>query len=109
MAHDDVAGEAHKSKQRIRASAHATDERPAIDRLYSAYRDLLAHGWQDAMYAPKDGTEIEIIEMGSTGIHKVAWASFDHKPLDSCSCFFGDAEGYPSHPVLFRKLKVATI
>jgi hypothetical protein len=79
-----------------------SDDQSGIARLYSAYRDLLAAGWREAMYAPKDGTEIEIIEMGSTGIHKVAWCSFGHKPLDSCGCFFGGAEGYPSHPVLYR-------
>lgn len=77
----------------------------AIDDLYAAYRALQGEGWQDAIYAPKDGTEIEIIECGSTGIHKVSWQSFDHQPLDSCGCFFGGAEGYPSRPILWRPIE----
>lgn len=76
----------------------------SITDFYKAYVALKDEGWQDAIYAPKDGTEIEIIEVGSTGIHKVAWSSFDHQPLDTCGCFFGGAEGYPSHPVLWRRV-----
>src|ERR1035438_5431392 len=32
----------------------------AIAALYSAYSDLLAQGWRNPLYAPKDGTMIEI-------------------------------------------------
>lgn len=77
----------------------------AIDDLYAAYTALRKDGWRDVIYAPKDGTEIEIIELGSTGIHKVSWQSFDHQPLDSCGRFFGSAEDFPSHPVLWRPIE----
>lgn len=86
---DDVARAEYHRKQRQRAADNAVDSRPAIERLYSAYRDLISQGWLEALYAPKDGTEIEVIELGSTGIHKVTWSSFGHKPLDSCGSFFG--------------------
>lgn len=107
MALDDVAGETHKAKQRSAAASRATDNRPAIDRLYSAYRDLLSQGWREALYAPKDGTEIEIIELGSTGVFKAVWCSFGHEPMDTCGSFFGQDGGdtYPCRVAVWRAVK----
>lgn len=107
MSADDVAGETYKRKQRARAADRATDDRPAIERLYSAYRDLLAQGWTDQFSIPKDGSEIEIIEMGSTGIFKACWHSFGHADCPDYGCFFAADGGqhYPSKPVLWRRIK----
>lgn len=101
---EDHAGRQHERKRANKLASLATDERPAITRLYSAWSDLKAEGWREIMYAPKDGTEIEIIECGSTGIHKAVWLSFEHKPFDSCGAFFADGN-WPSSPVLFRNIK----
>lgn len=107
MAHDDVAGETYKRKQRSIAADRATDNRPPLDRLYSAYRDLLAAGWRDGMYAPKDGTLIEIISLGSTGTFKASWVSYGHEPGDTCGCFFAQDGGdlYPSVVAVWRPIK----
>lgn len=103
MASDDVAGENYKAKKRAKAAAIAVDDRPPIERLYSAWSDLKAQGWTEINYAPKDA-EIEIIEPGSTGIFRARWHSFGHKPLDSCGCWFAEDGGdlWPSRPILWR-------
>lgn len=67
-----------------------------IDALFDAWRNLQDRfGWRNMMYAPKDRT-IEIIELGSTGIHRVRWAEF--------TFFTEDDEGWPTHPVLWREV-----
>lgn len=76
----------------------------AIDLMFEAWTRLKSCGWQDMMYAPHDGTDIEVIEMGSTGIHTAAWISFKHEPLDMCGAFFVDGN-WPSHPLLWRPVK----
>jgi hypothetical protein len=80
---------------------------PAINDLYAAYRALLADGWRAALYAPKDGTKIEIITLGSLGQFKASWHSFDHQPLDGCGSFFAEDGGqlYPSDIAVWRPLK----
>lgn len=95
-------------KRARRAAAATVDKRPAIERLASVYMGLRNEGWREIMYAPKDGTEIEVIECGSTGIHRARWHSFkcDHS-LRNCGCFFIAEAGdlWPSHPILFREIK----
>ena len=78
------------------------DDKAALHQMFEGYQRLKELGWKDAIYAPKDGTEIDVIEAGSTVIHKVAWRSFGHAPLDSCGCFFSAEEGWRSRPILFR-------
>lgn len=80
---------------------------PAIDRLFSVWAELRNEGWQDMAYAPKD-EEIEVIELGSTGIHKAVWFSFGHKDdkLDQCGSWFIDGD-FPSDPVLWRRKRDA--
>lgn len=75
-----------------------------LERLHAAWADLRKEGWQDILYAPKDGTEVEIIEVGSCGIHKAVWFSYGHDPLNTCGSFFVDGE-WPSNPILFRLIK----
>jgi hypothetical protein len=78
----------------------------SIAALYAAYRDLLSQGWREAFYAPKDGTMIEIICLGSIGMFKASWHSFDHQPLDGCGCFFAEDGGnlYPSEIAVWRPI-----
>ncbi len=67
----------------------------AIQALYEAHRALLADGWREINYAPKDGTVFEAIEPGSTGIHDTFWMD--------CSFWVPEAgDAYPSRPILWR-------
>lgn len=74
-------------------------ERDAIQALFNAYQRLKELGWNDAIYAPKDGTEFDSVFAGSTGI--------------GCTFYLGDwpsggfftAEGgdlWPGDPILYR-------
>lgn len=76
------------------------DERSAIRMMFEARQRLMERGWNDAIYCPKDGTEFDAIEAGSTGIHRChysgewptgGWWIADHGDL------------YPARPVLYRK------
>jgi hypothetical protein len=46
------------------------DEREAIMMMFEAWQRLKELGWRDAEYAPADGRPLELLEIGSTGIHK---------------------------------------
>lgn len=39
-----------------------------LSQMLQAKERLREFGWNDGMYAPKDGTKFEIIEFGSTGV-----------------------------------------
>lgn len=71
-------------------------EQELISDLFSAWYALSLMGWQEPTHAPKD-TPLEVIELGSTGIHKATrddMGFWVHDEIDT----------YPSHPVLFRKV-----
>lgn len=77
-------------------------EKDAIHAMWSAYHRLEELGWRDAIYCPKDGSAFDVIEPGSTGIHKCHyqgewpkgtwWISDEH-------------DMYPSRPVLYKVQK----
>lgn len=71
------------------------DERAAIRALWSAYQRLRELGWRDAIYGPTDGRELEVIECGSTGIHR-AYRDKERR------YWVLDGDVWPSKPVLFR-------
>ncbi len=97
----DAMWEAAEASKKQRAE-QMPDERAAIDMLFSAWLRLKELGWNDAMYCPKDGSEFDVIEPGSTGIHKCRyhgeWASGHF-------CVYDAGDEWPSHPILFRALK----
>lgn len=73
----------------------------AIRELNSAYRELIdGFGWKEMMHAPKDGTEIEVIELGSTGIHRAVWV--ETGPTKHDGDWFVGPDGDCSNPVLWR-------
>jgi hypothetical protein len=45
-------------------------EQDAINVLNSAYERLKEFDWNDPIYCPKDGSSFDVIEAGSTGIHR---------------------------------------
>lgn len=75
-------------------------EQSAINAMFEAYDRLKQFGWREAIYCPKDGSTFDVIEAGSTGIHKChyegEWPTGSWLVQD-------DDDTYPSRPVLFRK------
>ncbi len=84
-------------------SIHRGKSGAPIDALFAAFNQLRTLGWREMMYAPRDGTPVQIIELGSTGIHEACWMSFDHGSLNICGSFFADGD-YPSRPALWRPI-----
>jgi len=70
------------------------DEASAIRVLNEAYRRLIELGWRERMYAPA-GENLEVIEVGSTGIHK----AYRDEQRRFWVC---DGDVWPSDPVLWR-------
>lgn len=97
----DLAGEiwaAAQAEARTRAADMPTEQR-AIDSLFSAWYRLKEMGWKEAYYAPADRSPLEVIECGSTGVHR----GF----RDEERRFWVEDGGdlYPIMPVLFRPYK----
>lgn len=77
------------------------DEQSAIRTMFEAWLRLKELRWKEAIYCPKDGSEFDVIEPGSTGIHRCHyrgewpnghWWIIDRDDL------------WPSRPILYRKL-----
>lgn len=77
------------------------DEESARHLFFDAWLRLKECGWKEACYCPKDRSTFEVIEAGSSGIHKCyyggEWAT-GHYMIVS------DGDVSPSHPVLFRPI-----
>jgi hypothetical protein len=86
------------AEKAARAAAMPT-EQDAIRQMSEAYHRLKELGWNSPDYCPKDGSEFDIIEAGSTGIHRCAywgtWPTGTYNVFDS-----GDV--WPSRPTLYR-------
>jgi hypothetical protein len=78
------------------------DDFSALCSLMDVYLRLKEFGWNDAIYCPKDGSVFEVIEVGSTGIHKCVyhgeWPKGGWWVMDS-----GDL--FPSRPILYRAIQ----
>lgn len=86
-----------------RASDRTTEasprERELLTQMHSAYRALIDEcGWSEAMYAPAGNHALELIEVGSTGIHNGG------RDKDRSFWIF-DEDSWPSSPILFRDPK----
>lgn len=77
-------------------------EQDLLNKLFTAYIGLKSLGWNDAMYCPKDGTIVELIEVGSTGIHRGYYKG--EWPKGGWWVITGN-DIYPSYPILFRLIK----
>jgi hypothetical protein len=86
-------------RARDRRAAQMPDETSAIEALFEAWLRLKELGWNDAIYCPKDGTTFDVIEAGSTGIHR---CYYDGQWPKGIWWIQGDDDLYPSRPVLFR-------
>jgi hypothetical protein len=95
-------------KEAAKQQQDRADYMPSVDAaltlLTQAHQRLKELGWREAMYCPKDGTVFEIIEAGSSGIHRChydgEWPNgwWVHADGDLC----------PSHPILWRPCSPAT-
>jgi len=85
-----------EESRRARAAKLPT-EHDALNAMFEAFDRLRELGWKEAMYAPRD-TPLEVIEMGSTGIHKAQRGLRDGD--DRFWIFDGDC--WPSKPCLYR-------
>ena len=73
----------------------------ALLKLHDAYQELKSLVWTEPRYFkwPKDGVEFELIELGSTGIHRAV-----KRVLDPEKCCWIDYQ-WPSQPFLVRAIK----
>jgi hypothetical protein len=75
------------------------DEQAAIRMMFEARMRLMELGWNDATYCPKDGSEFDAIEPGSTGIHRCHYSG---EWPNGHWWIAEDGDLYPSRPVLYR-------
>lgn len=89
------AADAAKAKR----EADMPTEQDAINQLFNAQLRLKDFGWKDPIYAPKDGSELDLIELGSTGIHRGRYEG--EWPTGGWWLYDGDV--WPCRPALARK------
>jgi hypothetical protein len=77
------------------------DEDAAVHLFFDAWLRLKDFGWREATYCPKDGTEFEVIEAGSTGRHRCIYQGEWPK---GTWWILEEGDMSPSRPVLFRAL-----
>lgn len=84
--------------QAERAAAMPTVE-DALKQIAGAMQRLDDLGFRDAIYAPKDGTVVDLIEAGTAIVLSGHYMSYGPG-----GCFFVHCEGdlWPSNPILFR-------
>lgn len=85
-------------EDRERREQMMPDEAAAIRLLNDAYTRLKDFGWKDPIYAPKDGSALDLIEAGSTGIHR---GHYEGK-WPTGSWWIVDGDVWPSRPTLAR-------
>lgn len=94
----DALWDAAEKEKAARAEAMPT-EQDAIKALNQAYQRLKELGWNDPIYCPKDGSHFDVIEVGSTGIHRARyegeWPTGNWWVEEA-----GDL--WPSRPTLYR-------
>lgn len=92
--------------QRAKTEADFPDVQTTLREMCRAHNRLRDFGWRDGIYCPKDGSEFEIIEAGSTGIFR---CRYDGEWPDGMWMTFADDDVYPSSrpPLMFRLLPEA--
>lgn len=74
-------------------------EADALREMSRAFDRLKQLGWREAVNCPKDGSRFDVIEMGSTGIHRCHYEG----EWPTGTWWIHDAgDLWPSRPVLFR-------
>jgi hypothetical protein len=78
------------------------DESAARHMLFDAWLRLKDFGWREACYCPKDGSEFDIIEPGSTGVFRCI---YEGEWPNGRYWSFDEHDSYPSSPVLYRAIR----
>ena len=86
--------------------ARIPDQSTALNLMMDAFTRLKDMGWREAIYCPKDGSEFEVIEAGSTGIHRCIYQG---KWPDGGWWILDDGDIWPSRPMLFREVEHAPL
>ena len=86
---------------KAKRAADMPDVPAAIRAFTDAYRRLEELGWGGASYCPKDGSEFEVIEPGSSGIHRCVYRG---EWPDGHWWILHDGDMSPSRPVLWRRI-----
>jgi len=86
-------------RQKAATIAKLPDERAAICAMTEAFHRMRDFGWSDAIYCPKDGSSFEVIEAGSSGIHR---AHYSGEWPTGTWWIEEDGDLSPSRPILFR-------
>ncbi len=97
--------EASEAAQQKTAADFPTFE-ITLRELSRAFHRLRDFGWREGIYCPKDGSEFEVIEAGSTGIFR---CRYDGTWPEGMWMTFDDSDVYPSSspPLMFRLLPEA--
>ena len=80
-------------------AARWPDERSCLIALTEAFHRLRDFGWQEAIYCPKDGTWFQVIEPGSSGIHR---AHYEGSWPKGTWWIEDGGDMWPSRPILFK-------
>lgn len=88
-----------------RRAASMPTEKDALRVLFDAYERLRELGWREWIYMPKDGTEVQLIEAGSTGVHR---GHYQGKWPKGSVWIAEDGDLWPSHPILFKAIAEKT-
>jgi hypothetical protein len=93
--------QAERDAQRRAEKEQRKAEQAALRALYMAWSRLKDFGWNDPAYCPKDGTEFDVIELGSTGIFSCRYVGEWPRGLWE---YMDDRDVYPTSrpPAMFR-------
>ena len=94
---EELWNELEDSKAEIEAKY--PDEATCLKVMREAFHRLKDFGWREAMYCPKDGSSFDVVEAGSSGIHRCHYSG----DWPNGSWWVADAgDLWPSSPILFR-------
>jgi hypothetical protein len=82
------------AQQKARAE-RMPDDATAVRAITDGVHRLHELGWRDAMYAPKDGSPLRLIEAGSSGIHQ------GYRDAEG-RFWIDDGDTWPSQPILWK-------
>ena len=88
-----------KAEKAKRATDMPT-EQDAINAMNAAWQRLKELDWNDPIYCPKDGSSFDVVEAGSTGIHRAHYSG--EWPNGSWLVEDG-GDLWPSRPTLYRR------
>lgn len=78
-------------------------EHEALVLMFEAFERLKELGWRDSHYAPRDSRPLELIEIGSTGVHRGHCRERPASDFPTTWFWIEDGDLWPSKPILFRE------